>query len=151
MSEELGQIHALAPRTGEVDDLIGQVASVLEMAGNLQHIDQHQRDQGGARRHGLHALSQAVEHRRDRGEVERAALAPDPQREGVRLQQEPEIQRGRAYALGQGAGAQVLVLLPWMLISGESGGRVRDLLMTLSWAINLGVAEWIIRRRQHGR
>ena len=44
-----------------------------------------------------------------------------------------------------------VVLLPWMLISGESGGLVRDLLMTLSWAINLGVAEWIIRRRQHGR
>jgi len=53
----------------------------------------------------------------------------------------------RAYALGQGAGTQVLVLLPWMLVSGESGGLTRDLLMTLSWAINAGVAEWIIRRR----
>lgn len=28
----------------------------------------------------------------------------------------------RAYALGQGAGTQVLVLLPWMLMTGESGG-----------------------------
>src|SRR5688572_18637057 len=53
----------------------------------------------------------------------------------------------RAYALGQGAGTQVLVLLPWMLLSGESGGLTRDLLMTLSWAINIVVAESIIRFR----
>jgi len=53
----------------------------------------------------------------------------------------------RAYALGQGAGTQVIVLLPWMLISGESGGLTRDLLMTLSWAINILVAEFIIRHR----
>jgi uncharacterized membrane protein len=53
----------------------------------------------------------------------------------------------RAYALGQGAGTQVLVMLPWMLISGESGGLTRDVLMTLAWAINVVVAESIIRRR----
>jgi uncharacterized membrane protein YozB (DUF420 family) len=53
----------------------------------------------------------------------------------------------RAYALGQGAGTQVLVLLPWMLSSGESGGLTRDLLMTLSWAINMIVAESTIRYR----
>jgi len=53
----------------------------------------------------------------------------------------------RAYALGQGAGTQVLVLLPWMLVSGESGGLTRDLLMTLSWAINIAVAESIIHYR----
>lgn len=53
----------------------------------------------------------------------------------------------RAYALGQGAGTQVLVLLPWMLLSGESGGLTRDLLMTLSWLINLAVAEAILRAR----
>jgi len=53
----------------------------------------------------------------------------------------------RAYALGQGAGTQVLVLLPWMLISGKSGGLTRDLLMTLSWVINLVVAEAIIHHR----
>ena len=51
----------------------------------------------------------------------------------------------RAYALGQGAGTQVLVLLPWMLISGESGGVTRDLLMTVAWAINIAVTEAIIR------
>lgn len=54
----------------------------------------------------------------------------------------------RAYALGQGAGTQVLVLLPWMLISGESGGLTRDLLMTLSWTINVVVAESIISLRK---
>jgi hypothetical protein len=53
----------------------------------------------------------------------------------------------RAYALGQGAGTQALVLLPWMLLSGESGGLTRDLLMTLAWTINLVVAESIIRIR----
>lgn len=53
----------------------------------------------------------------------------------------------RAYALGQGAGTQVLTLLPWMLIAGEAGGLTRDLLMTLAWAINIVVAESIIRQR----
>lgn len=53
----------------------------------------------------------------------------------------------RAYALGQGAGTQVLVLGPWMAITGQGTGLTRDLLMALSWAINLAVAEWLIRRR----
>jgi hypothetical protein len=41
----------------------------------------------------------------------------------------------------------VLVLGPWMLITGQSGGLTRDWLMTLSWVINIVVAEVIIRRR----
>jgi hypothetical protein len=53
----------------------------------------------------------------------------------------------RAYALGQGAGTQALVLGPWMLLTGQGTGLSRDLLMTLTWAINLGVAELIIWRR----
>jgi uncharacterized membrane protein YozB (DUF420 family) len=53
----------------------------------------------------------------------------------------------RAYALGQGAGTQVLVLLPWMLASNASGGPTRDVLMTLAWVINAVVAEAIIRMR----
>jgi hypothetical protein len=53
----------------------------------------------------------------------------------------------RAYALGQGAGTQVLVLGPWTLLTGESLGLTRDLLMTLSWVINILVAEAIIRAR----
>lgn len=54
----------------------------------------------------------------------------------------------RAYALGQGAGTQVLILGPWTLISGESGGLTRDLLMTLAWLVNALVAEAIIRSRR---
>lgn len=54
----------------------------------------------------------------------------------------------RAYALAQGAGTQAIVLGPWMLATGQSTGPTRDLLMTLSWAINLAVAERLIRRRR---
>jgi len=54
----------------------------------------------------------------------------------------------RAYALGQGAGTQALVLGPWMVISGQSGGVTRDLLMTLTWVINVAVAEAIVSRRK---
>lgn len=57
----------------------------------------------------------------------------------------------RAYALGQGAGTQVLVLGPWMMISGESGGPTRDVLMTLAWAINIAVAELLVRSRSAGQ
>ena len=53
----------------------------------------------------------------------------------------------RGYALGQGAGTQVLVMLPWALSFGEASGLTRDVLMSAAWVINLAVAEWIIRRR----
>ncbi|MFN7131347.1 MAG: DUF2306 domain-containing protein [Myxococcales bacterium] len=53
----------------------------------------------------------------------------------------------RAYALGQGAGTQALILGPWTVLTGESEGLTRDLLLTLAWVINVGVAEWIIVRR----
>ena len=52
----------------------------------------------------------------------------------------------RAYALGQGAGTQVLVSIPWLATVGEPSGVTRDVLMTLAWVINVFVAEWIIRR-----
>ncbi|MGJ8638523.1 MAG: DUF2306 domain-containing protein [Opitutaceae bacterium] len=52
----------------------------------------------------------------------------------------------RAYALGQGAGTQVFTGIGWMLLFGEPLGLTRDLLMTLSWAINLAVVEMILRR-----
>jgi uncharacterized membrane protein len=56
----------------------------------------------------------------------------------------------RAYALGQGAGTQSLIAIPWLLTVGEPGGMTRDILMTAGWVINIAVAEWIIcRRRQH--
>jgi hypothetical protein len=59
----------------------------------------------------------------------------------------------RAYALGQGAGTQALILGPWMLVTGDSVGLTRDLLLTLSWLINAAVAERIIaaRARPGGR
>jgi hypothetical protein len=57
----------------------------------------------------------------------------------------------RAYALGQGAGTQVVTLLPWILITREETGLTRDLLMTLAWAINAVAAEAIIRRRVKAR
>jgi len=53
----------------------------------------------------------------------------------------------RAYALGQGAGTQVITLLPYMLLIGTPPQLTRDLLMILAWVINMGVAEWIIRKK----
>lgn len=52
----------------------------------------------------------------------------------------------RAYALAQGAGTQVLTVISWTLMFGEPVGLTRDILMTLSWVINLCVAEAFIRR-----
>lgn len=52
----------------------------------------------------------------------------------------------RAYALGQGAGTQALMMGPWILIYGDVHGVERDLLMSAAWALNLAVAELIIRR-----
>ena len=54
----------------------------------------------------------------------------------------------RAYALGQGAGTQAVIMLPWMLITGNSVGPTRDFLMVLSWIVNVVIAEWIIRRKR---
>ncbi|MFF5210167.1 DUF2306 domain-containing protein [Streptosporangium sp. NPDC000396] len=53
----------------------------------------------------------------------------------------------RGYAIGQGAGTQVLTHLPWVLIFGAPGEFTRALLMAAGWVINLAVAEWIIRKR----
>jgi len=53
----------------------------------------------------------------------------------------------RAYALGQGAGTQVVLLLPWMLSFGPPSALQRDVLMSLAWLLNLLIAEKII----HGR
>jgi uncharacterized membrane protein YozB (DUF420 family) len=53
----------------------------------------------------------------------------------------------RAYALGQGAGTQVLILLPVALIAGSPTFLFRDVLMASAWGLNALVAEWLIRRR----
>ena len=52
----------------------------------------------------------------------------------------------RAYALAQGAGTQFLIAVPFIAVSGEPAGWVRDVLMTLAWCINIAMAEWIIRK-----
>jgi uncharacterized membrane protein YozB (DUF420 family) len=53
----------------------------------------------------------------------------------------------RAYALGQGAGTQVLLMLPLTLAFGAPTFFVRDVLMASAWILNIVLAEWIIRRR----
>ncbi len=53
----------------------------------------------------------------------------------------------RAYAIGQGAGTQALVFLPWILLFGIPSELGRDILMIVAWLINLAVAERIIRRQ----
>lgn len=52
----------------------------------------------------------------------------------------------RAYAIGVGAGTQALVLIPGALIFGATHEVSRAWLMGAAWAINLAVAEVIIRR-----
>lgn len=53
----------------------------------------------------------------------------------------------RAYAIGQGAGTQVLTGLFWALFAGVPGATARALvLMGGGWAINLLIAERSIRR-----
>ncbi|MDY0908037.1 DUF2306 domain-containing protein [Microbacterium sp. CFBP9034] len=53
----------------------------------------------------------------------------------------------RAYAIGLGAGTQVLTILPWVFLVGEPGQAAYTMLMAAGWAINLVVAEIVIRRR----
>lgn len=58
----------------------------------------------------------------------------------------------RAYALGLGAGTQVLVFLPAeLLFAGPVHGLPRDILMAAAWGLNLAVAELIIFRKSTRR
>ena len=53
----------------------------------------------------------------------------------------------RAYAIGMGAGTQVLTHLPWFFVTDvKPGETARGVMMGLAWVINIAVAEWIIRR-----
>jgi uncharacterized membrane protein len=54
----------------------------------------------------------------------------------------------RGYAIGLGAGTQVLTHLPWMLLAGQPRGMGRVLLMLAGWLINLAVVEWALHRRR---
>lgn len=54
----------------------------------------------------------------------------------------------RGYALGMGAGTQVLTHLPWFVFAGGMPGEVvRAVMMGLAWVINVVVAEYVIRTR----
>ena len=53
----------------------------------------------------------------------------------------------RAYALAQGAGTQVLILLPVTLLAGAPTFLFRDVLMASAWGLNMAFAEWVIRSR----
>ncbi len=59
----------------------------------------------------------------------------------------------RGYALGLGAGTQVLTHLPWVFFPSIKGELTRTLFMGAGWAINLAVVEWILarERRRHSR
>lgn len=56
----------------------------------------------------------------------------------------------RGYAIGMGAGTQVLTNLPWVLLVGQPSSGTRAVLMGAGWVINLVVAEVVIRRPGHG-
>ncbi len=53
----------------------------------------------------------------------------------------------RGYALGLGAGTQVLTLAAGEVIAGPPSELSRALLMGAAWVINVAVAEWTIRKR----
>jgi Predicted membrane protein (DUF2306) len=53
----------------------------------------------------------------------------------------------RGYAIGLGAGTQVLTHLLWFVVVGEPTANSRALLMGAGWAINVAVAEWFIHAR----
>ena len=53
----------------------------------------------------------------------------------------------RAYAIGMGAGTQVLTHLPWLILAeGKPDESARTVMMGAGWVINVVVAEWVIRR-----
>lgn len=54
----------------------------------------------------------------------------------------------RGYALGLGAGTQVVTHLPWYLLPDIQGELARTLFMAAGWAVNLAVAEWAISRER---
>lgn len=54
----------------------------------------------------------------------------------------------RAYAIGLGAGTQVLTHLPWFILAdGTPSETPRAIMMGAGWVINVAVAEWIISRK----
>ncbi|MBS2937325.1 DUF2306 domain-containing protein [Nocardioides sp. J2M5] len=54
----------------------------------------------------------------------------------------------RAYAVAQGAGTQALFLGPWVAVVGQPSGNPKAVVMGAAWAVNLAVAEWLVRRSE---
>lgn len=53
----------------------------------------------------------------------------------------------RAYAIGMGQSTVSFLMLPIYLVTGEPlKGYLSDLVVVGSWAINIAIAEWVIRR-----
>lgn len=57
----------------------------------------------------------------------------------------------RAFAIGMGAGTQVLTHLPWFILVGTPGELGRAVMMGAGWMINVIVAEMVIRSARHRR
>ena len=57
----------------------------------------------------------------------------------------------RAYAIGMGAGTQVLTGMVGALVFGKPNELQNALLMGAAWVINVAVAEWALRRRPSNR
>lgn len=57
----------------------------------------------------------------------------------------------RAYAIGMGAGTQVLTHLPWFILVGQPTVGPRAVMMGTGWVINVLVAELVIRRGRGSR
>ena len=53
----------------------------------------------------------------------------------------------RGYAIGLGAATQMLTLMVGQMVAGPPTELTHDLLMGAGWVINLGVAEWALRKR----
>ena len=53
----------------------------------------------------------------------------------------------RGYAIGMGAGTQVLTSVPYFIAVGQPDTSARAVLMGLGWTINFAVAELLIYRR----
>lgn len=52
----------------------------------------------------------------------------------------------RAYAVGLGVATQRLLFMPYFMLYGIPEGEILGILLIIGWAINLVIAEWIIRR-----
>ncbi|MEW9550429.1 DUF2306 domain-containing protein [Nonomuraea sp. NPDC050783] len=57
----------------------------------------------------------------------------------------------RAYAIALGAGSQAVITGIWVAFAGPPGETARALLLGAGWAVNLAVAELVIRRPRRRR